>query len=461
MALREHITIERSAKKFRLSRLRERFRTFLGAERGAATVFFVMSAPIWIAGLGLGIEVGSWYYFHQRIQSIADTVAYSVAGRVGTGATQSELEKIARFELERQRFDFSKGGFTLNVSSSGPVFQNGTTVDVTLTRSVHRFLTGFFTNGDFEIRVRAVAQALQATPGCVLALARDADDTLLVGSLVRGTITVSRCEVLSNSVRISFRLFSNLQTDCARTGAAFFSFRGGSFTVTCQNGPFTEAGFALDPYIDRPEPNLSHYPCTHTDTEYVWTEENSLPALQVATDGSGQRYIRFCSGGSLIVERPSAVFPGGGVGQSVLYIFDNANLTFKDNILAAIGAGSAQFYFVNGGRVSIPPTTRLTASAPSAGPRPGILFFGSRTLDPPTAAPHRISLASGSALRGAIYMPGSTVEFRTSGTLGGCLQLIANRVRLDGTWQSSSPCLTSPTLATRPIVASRVVMLTQ
>src|SRR3954451_8239877 len=72
-----------------------RVRAFLRTEGGAAAIFFVMTAPVWIGGMALGAEAGMWYFFQQHLQGTADAVADTVAARAGVGASKDELLALA------------------------------------------------------------------------------------------------------------------------------------------------------------------------------------------------------------------------------------------------------------------------------------------------------------------------------------------------------------------------------
>lgn len=435
----------------RLSLLRRagtKLRNFVRAESGAAAVYFVLSAPLWIGGLGLGAEVGTWYFFQQHLQSTADAVADSLAGRIGTGASDSELMTLANHVLTNNRFDFARGQITLSTSSSGPVFRDGTTVEVRLTRSVRRMLTGFFQPGDFLVTASAVAEVRQATQGCVLALARTG-----VGiSANAANVQVNGCEVLSNSLTwfgFSVPAGSALTADCARSAGGFQL--QGTLTVSCPRGREAEAGFTLDPYVDLPEPDLNVFDRCHYDgRSFNWTSTSGPPDSSPWL--AGAKYVRFCNNATLNI---ATGIDGFG---NALFIFDNSILTVQNN--TTVQSTRSSFYFVNGGRPEIfAPQTRMTFVAPTSGPHKGMLFMGARSGSSP--ANNSIAVGPSSVLRGALYFPASPVWFQITGNAGAtnCTQIIGRTVTLSGSWQSSAPCPVSS--GVRPIVASRRVRLTQ
>jgi hypothetical protein len=408
-----------------------------------------MTAPLWIGGLALGIETGSWYIFQQNLQSAADAVADSIAGRAGTGASQTELSGLATAVLTTNRFEFSRGTSTVEINPppQDGIFADGTTVTVRLTRSVRRQLTGFFNPGDFVLTARATAEVRRATPGCILALAQAGGGTLSVTN--SANVQVTGCEVLANSVAwngFSVVAGSSLSTDCARVTGDFAV--QGQLNVSCQFGRQAGAGLTLDPYVRYPEPDLSGLTCIYNNTNFTWTGTSLQPNFGILPDG--KRYYYFCNGSIFTIAKTVSLFPDS------LYIFDsNAQLVIQDGVNVSFPRSS--LYFRNGAFPMIwAPTSKIQFSAPSSGPRAGVIFFGARANS--NVANNQIAVGPGSSFDGAIYFPASTVLFRAQGTMSGCPQIIANRVTLfGGVWMINGPCTSS---GTRPIVASRSVRLT-
>jgi hypothetical protein len=420
-----------------LMSLRPSLRAFARAEAGAAAVYFVLTAPVWIGGLGLGFEVGTWYYLQQNLQSTADTVADSLAGRVGVGVRRAELQTLADALVAGAGFP-GTATFDVTPDPSETVFSEGATVTVTVTRQVSRLLTGFFRPGNFEISSRAVASVTRATPGCVPALGKRGNDSLVVDT---GSVSVSNCEVLSNSADDGFRIVAaaTLTTDCARTAGHFF---GKAPLVTCEGGPRQEAGFTLDPYANRTEPDLTGLTCTKT-AYYTVNNTNPMPPNSGTIDGTPYWY--FCGGLSILKNLTL---------QAGLYIIKGNSFELPATINLA-GTG-VTFYFAQGSSPLFyaPTPVSLNLRAPTTGPYAGILFFGGRQ----NAATNLISVASNSVLDGALYFPAALLMFTGSGSFGGCTQIIGRKVQLSGSFVAPGPCTSEGTV---PIVASRNVTLTE
>jgi len=429
--------------------IEKRFRALARAESGAAAMFFALSSPVWLGGLALGAEVGSWYYFEQKLQATADAVAVSIAGRVGTGASQSELDSLANDFLTKNQFRSSLGTATVTLSSPpGPVFVDGNTVNVELTRTVRRYLSGIFRPGEFVIRVTAAAQVNQATEGCVLASGITANGVNLGLST---DIQVNGCEVLSNGSGLTIPGGSRLTTDCVRSARSFVV--NGSLTVACRNGePHLQAGFTLDPYVNLPDFDLSMVPTCSTPAAVTISADSEWYAKITPSIVNGRNYARFCSGLDLTVRGPVA-------GTTITlpdwtFIFDGADFILFDR--THLNGPSVSFYFVTGGRPLIwAPNSRVTLTPNDPF---GLLFRGARTNTFSFGTNNQIVVGPGSAMQGAIYFPASTVQFQAAGNLTGCPQIIGSALTLQGTWQLAGPCRFPGVL---PIVASRDVNLTQ
>lgn len=463
MFVRKHMSNPQLVRKSRIDAFKRRSKTFSRAERGAAAVFFALSSPVWIGGLAFGVEVGSWYYYHHKVQGVADMLALGVAGRVATIASQDELELLKTRILFWERFD---GVVTrLNVSG-GPIYKNPVIVDAAVSMTVQRHFTKIFSSSDsFQMEASAMAEAQQNSPACVLSLERMDSTGIDFGLRVEsGTIKLPTCDAVSNHTDdedgFNVRAGATLNARCARTAGKFLV--QGQLAVTCKDGRREKAGYALDPYEDLPEINLTDYPCTRNGSgqSYKWDYlglGGQFPAA--ATGPDGQKYLRFCNGANLIIDRTWAdlgeVFDG-----DVLLIFDNTSRFETGSQVSTLkyDKGGIQFYFANNGRPNMTnPTAKIMLRAPSSGPRAGILFFGERDNN----ATGLISVAGNDPwsgiLGGAIYMPGSTVQFRGSGqNWGGCTQIIGARVVLSGTWTGNGPCTIA---GTSPVVASQVVRL--
>jgi hypothetical protein len=395
--------------------------------------------------MGLGVEVGTWYLRQQAMQTWADTIADSVAGRAGTGAQLPELQGLAQQVLRESQFpidtELSMNLDVRLVNQSDP--DEGIRVDVSLSRTVERLFTRFFQEDDVVLSANAAAVVRQATPGCVLALARAGANVFQLQN--SASVKLVGCEALSNSLddRAFFVPAGNMLTaDCARTAGHFLT--QGQLTVTCHNGFQQEAGFTVDPYAHLQEPG--NYQCTKL-AKYEVDATNPMPAaLQRGPDGRDVR--RFCGG--LTISANTTLQPG-------LYIISGGQLNIPSGTVVT---GMDVTFYLGPAATSVIDRAVLQLAAPRVGDYPGILFFGPRAVN--TTLTQNISAGAGSTLEGAVYMPGSTLSFRAAGTLNGCMQIIGNVVRLNGVWTLNSSWQNPDACPGQSsIVASNVVRLVQ
>jgi hypothetical protein len=305
---------------------------------------------------------------------------------------------------------------------------------------MNRLLTAFFDPEPFELEGRSAAQVNQQTFGCILGL-RTAGGPGARITLSGSTVDVFGCEVLSNT-ELEVNAAATLTTDCVRTRLAYFA-RGTVNVLQCENGPFGSAGITLDPYIDRPEPNLTSVSCGTTQAKTINTV-SSLPSPTTLSDGT-TAYV-FCHDATI---SRSIVLPSG------LYVFRGGNLYIGEGYPITVSGTDISFFFSNGSVGFSWPSTVLQLGAPALGPHAGMLFRGART----NTGLHSLSSAPNSIFDGAFYFPGARLIFSATGNIGGCLQLIASEVQVSGQWRSTNGPCEGP--GTRPIVASRAVLITQ
>ena len=63
---------------------------------GAAAVVMAVTLPVFVGGLGMGAEVGYWYFGQRKVQNSADVAAYAGAVALRAGDDDSTIEAAAR-----------------------------------------------------------------------------------------------------------------------------------------------------------------------------------------------------------------------------------------------------------------------------------------------------------------------------------------------------------------------------
>ncbi len=180
-----------------------------------------------------------------------------------------------------------------------------------------------------------------------------------------------------------------------------------------------------DPYAEVPEPEIYPGCDDHLIEPYVWARLTLTP---YRSHPSGMPMMRFCN--DVALNKPEVVLDPG------LYIFDGA---FKVEGATRLSGEDVTLFFADGGKLKIGNGSLVTMTAPATGPYAGLLFFASRTEG--NRMTHEFSGAAGSALDGAFYFPSDGLHIAAgSGTVGGCLQVIADTVRVDGGAIFSASC---------------------
>ena len=65
--------------------VKRRLQRLLGDKSGAAAVVMALTLPVVLGGIGLGTEVGYWYFNQRKVQNAADMAAYAGAVELRAG----------------------------------------------------------------------------------------------------------------------------------------------------------------------------------------------------------------------------------------------------------------------------------------------------------------------------------------------------------------------------------------
>ncbi len=419
-------------------------------------------SPVLIGGMGLGAETGYWYYTQRKLQHAADVAAHAAGVRKRVGDNQMGLNDAALRTAAASGFTpaYKDAATVTNITvnnppSSGALVGKSSAVEVNLFETKPRLLSSIFLKDPVQIAARAVAQVVGGSPACVLALSETKPKAVEVSGST--SVTLQGCSVVSNSVQADAYYMPNstayLSADCVSTvGEA--SVKNASPDLldlkTCSSVQ-ENAPKALDPYADVAEPDYSSIPCETTST----LTGDVYPHY---TDARYGKVSRFCSKvtlknvvtfheGLYIIDETELVMNGGEIhGHDVTFFFSkNATAKLAGNPLIDLSA----------------PTT--DSSIPELRQFSGLLFFGARcALDPTTCGEvFSITGASGSQIQGAIYLPGSAVDFLGNSTSSSsCLQIIADKVTFTGnsTITMGSTCSSA---GTKTVLVGQVVKLVE
>ena len=439
--IRNRLRVHLSRQHRQTGAFRNRLKKFHADDSGAIAVVAAIAFPVLIGAMGLGAEASYWYLAQRKLQHVADVSAHAAAIRKRAGDSRSDIEAAALHVAQTSGFSPGSGTITVSTPPSSLAFAGDRSgIEVVLTQTQPLLFSSLFLSDPVNIHARAVAKLDTVSQACILALSPSAPGAVTVaGSTV---VTLNGCDVASNSsASDALRMQGGgyLTTDCVSTvGGAVTT--AGLKLQTCDSVR-EQAPAIVDPYADAPEPAISG--TCHKPDSFNSGSAHLIPAYQ--SHPSGLPTLRFCDG--LKVTGGSITFRPG------LYIIEGE---FAVNAGTTLAGSGVTFYLARGASLKLNGGARINLDAPTEGPFAGILFFGARDS---TIATHQVNGSSGSAFNGAIYFPGSGVEYSgRAGSTGGCTQIIGKTVTFIGNSEVQSDCQAT---GTRPIVTSQSVKLVE
>lgn len=404
---------------------------FLHDKAGAIAVIAAVVIPVVIGFVGVGAEVSYWYYNQRKVQNAADAAAYAAAVQLRVEGTPTDMETAGVDAASRTGYNVGIGVHQFNSPPLTGAFQVADAVEVNLTENVPRLFSAVFLNGAIPMSARAVALIGNARPACVLALDPSADGAVTFTGTAEGLF--ENCDIAANSVSpdaVMVNGGADLETDCiVAVGGVTVSGSSDLVLNECEQ-PIENTHEFTDPYASVPEPDTTA-PCEPQNTF-------AGPPSAVHDIGPG----RYCGG--LQINRTVNLDPG-------IYIVDGGALSVSST--AVLRGTGVTFFLTNGADLNINGTSEVQLSAPTTGPYAGLIVFA----DPDNAGDleYNINGDSDSYLAGAIYSPSGTVVVNgTSTSGGGCTQVVARMVRVNGGAALGSDCTgvgTNPLLSVRSI----------
>nr|WP_255726296.1 pilus assembly protein TadG-related protein [Microvirga sp. ACRRW] len=436
-------------------------------EGGAAAVAMGLMSPVIIGGMALGGETGYWYYTQRKLQHAADVAAYAAAVRKRVGENGNPLQAAAVRVASASGFmpvmtdanpdpdatDLVTTNLTLNNPPlAGGSIDDNDAVEVILSETKPRLLSSIFSDTPVEIRARAVAKLTGGSPACVVALSATRSKAVEVSG--NTSVTLNDCSVVSNSTQSDAYYMPNstadLTADCISTvgGSSVKNPSPDLLDLNVCASVQENAPPAADPYADVPEPSVSGYTCQSRTVSGAITPKELPHPIYGA-------YSVFCDGIEVASNTTATFGPG-------LYIITGGNL--KVNNKAILKSNGATFFFANNTTAEISGSAELDLAAPTAGLYSGLVFFAARCEDSPLECGEVFKIngnSSTASIKGAIYLPGSTIEF-----LGGtkaessCLQIIANTVTFAGnsTVEMGAACAGA---GTKTVLTGQIVKLVE
>ncbi len=390
--------------------MRVRLPRFLTDRRGLTAVTFALSLPVIVGSVGLGVEVGYWFFEERRLQTAADLAANAGAVVLRSGASHNAVVDTATEEATKN--GYVPGTIVVNTPPTSGPNQNERAVEVVLDRDLERYFTGLFMEEPVKLHVRAVAAYQTEQQACILALDTWANDAVIF--IGNPTATFNGCVVMSNSLAddsITIAGSADVTAPCiVSAGGTAVS---ADLTLTSCSAPMEEMPQAQDPFEDLPEPSTSG-PCASVPGGNPNDPKTLDPGV-------------YCGGLSL---------SGEIILNSGVYVIDGGE--FRINANAHVAGHGVMFFLTNGATVQFNGSAEIDLSAATIGAYAGILMYGDRDEG---NAENVFNGTADSSFIGALYFP--TQEVTHNGNFSGhngCLRIVARAIDLRGNSGFGTDC---------------------
>lgn len=389
---------------------------------GAAVVMWALVLPVIIGGVGLGVDVGSWYMSEHNLQNATDAAALA-AGYDITGGSPSQTVMSATAYREMTRNGFSSDDVTLTVHyppTSGEYSGNTQAVEVIASRPQSRFFSKLFLDSDPAIIGRSVATRQPTGSACVLALETVAVSALLLqGS---ADISLQNCSAAANSTSseaINLKGSSSLEAYSLYTAGGYA--QSGASSLSTTETPVTYAPPLQDPYENLEVP--SYAGCTQTNLS-VNGSATLNPGVYCNGMDFGAQAVVTLNPGTYIVDR--GTFNANGQAR-----ITGTGVTI---ILTSSTGSDYSTVTINGG-------ANVSLSAATSGDYAGVLFYQDRNA-PVATNTNKFNGGGTTNFEGALYFPKQELEFsgNNESTGSGCTKLISKTVTFTGNSYLSNNC---------------------
>jgi len=368
-------------------------------QRGAFAVIFAISAPVLIAAVGMGFDIGGLYLERVRVQTAADAAAREAGAALAAGASLTEVPAVTaittsastpllqavRRGAAQNGFDVANVGVTLTAE---PVAGQSQQVRVSLSTVRQNLFLQLIGPGSSVVSARATGSVLNL-PNCLYVLSSSVNDVSVTGQ----SIATANCAANFGAAQNQFSsqgisAINALKKNPAVTVDPLASLPALTPGSTCMTGQPVNNEFSPGTYCN----GLS----LTSGGPYKF-KQGTYHFIGSAGKISGQDY-------SLIINGPVTVT---GLGPVTFHFVSGSS-----------GPNNYAFNpFYIGGKAQV------TLSAPTTGNHAGILFFQS-------ASAGTISGNSNSRTRHVV--DGGTGTPRTTLNLSGTLYLRKSEIELSG-----------------------------
>ena len=374
---------------------------------GGMFVFFAIAAPVLIGIAGASIDIGLWYANKRLAQSAVDSAALAGAlelrrtDETDADAIHADVETAVNFDAAINGYSAGNGD-TIVVDTS-----NSPQVAVTITRPVPGLLSQVVFTEQTKVAARAVAQA-DINDSCIWSLNPSTSGAITV----QGNAQVDLgCGVIANSS--SGAGINENGTGCLT--ATEIKVVGSTGGDCIDPTPVTGIDPVDDPLAALPAPSYSNPPCIHQPP--------------ITGNGPDPQYLNpgvYCNQLRIETTRKVIFNPG-------LYVLDGASFTIGGS--ADVEGIDVSFYLTENGNVNdnitISGGAKVSLSAPSDGPLPGILFYQDRNTTADIT--HLLTGGAEMQLNGIIYFPTTDLTFTGGAELtDSATMIIADEVTFTG-----------------------------
>ncbi len=381
---------------------------------GASAIILAITLPIVIGGVGLAVDVGLWYQTERRMQSAADTAAFTAAveSRVTDGYETKALEE-ARFN---NNFRGDDGGFALDTVTSGANRYFRVTLVEDRRDIFSGVLAGILGSDRDAGRIRVSGTAMfQVEDGyCLFALDDDAGPAIEISGNAEAALT--DCGIHANSRSDQAIEIGNSPEVAAKC-------------ISAVGGIDTHQNNTLDLDCGNPRPS---FPRQSDPYARLQDEQVSIP---------GDSETRNETSGTLKPGRyPDGLDLSGDVElEPGEYYFDKDFKATGGNI--SITGEDVFLYFEGDAVLNIGGNATIDISAKTEGPYAGVAMY----FDPDSTFgnEHRLNGTIASSFNGAVYAPNA--DFRFNGTSSSkdnppCFQLVSRTMNFSGNSTIRSDC---------------------
>ncbi len=410
-----------------------------GADRSAAVgVAFALALPGLTGLMAVGIDMTTWYFTQQKLQTAADAAALAGALEIQAGDT-SHYADIAKVESQRNQVTNGADNqtVTINWPPAAPDANHGNTsaVQAIVTKRADLFFARMFLGQGFTIQASAVAGlAPNRSNVCILGL--NALQNNVVDFTGSANLSFVDCAVVNDS--FSTQGFTASGSAASTDSAGYYTHASlFNFSSTNMSGPQTTSnGVEADPFAS----TVGSFP-----PSAMASCGSNITISNTTTLSPGTYTGITIQSGANVTMSPGTYYldASSSCSNSGHGNFTVQGGTVTGNGVTVVMTNSQSGLFATTGEVNITGGT-VTMTAPTSGTYPNFLFIGDTRPDKLTDSyalggnvcgqcSESISGSASTTFSGIIYMANDQVSFTGNSAENACLSIVADEVVVSGT----------------------------